>query len=428
MHILMVGFSKTLFNSLKDTEMDLKITVVEERELYFGKKMEQFSLDILNDVIFTEYQQSELYIEDITRYIKDTGIKIDAVIPGLEYAVAAAAETARILGLKNSNISNNDILINKLLFRLHCKKFNLPQPDFQEVKSVSDIYNFWEGNKVVLKPANRQASLGVIKIASTEEIESAWNEVLSIDEGIQMANREMKHTYLVERCMFGQEISSEVFVKEQEISFMNLTDKIVTEGKYSVELGHIVPSQQSSLIKEEIKVITQELINSLGYQNGVMHIEWILTDEGPKIIECAGRAAGDQIFNLIKLAYNFNPYEAFIKIMANEEYIFPKNADKVSAIRFLKPISGVLKNISGLESFEFPNIINWGLKIKVGDRISEYRSSWDRIGHFITVDKSYDELEYHIKKTLDNIKLEVVEENELKSIQSMDNQINHINL
>lgn len=399
MNVIMIGFNVSLFQSLESTSNNIKITVVEEPDLYHLKNLKKYNFSILKEVLFSQYQQSELFIECVKKHIEKNNIKFSAVIPGLEYATSAAIKLADELNLPSPRINNPSIFSNKILFREHCKKYKISQPMYRIVKSQSDITDFFVKEPIVLKPANRQASLGVIKIDNYEKISEAWAEVQNLDEKNQLAQREMEFNYLVEECVFGEEISTEVFIEEGKITFLNFTDKITTKGKYSVELGHTVPSINSKYLDAKVRPLIEKLLDSLNYQTGFLHIEWIITDKGPKIIECAGRPPGDQIFKLIKIAYGFDPYLMLINALSGNKTNFPVSFQKGASIRFFDPKVATIKNIGDLNILNTPNIVDWKLKPKKTAHITEFKSSWDRIGYII-IEGSSPEL---ANKSIENI-------------------------
>ncbi|MEM5627512.1 ATP-grasp domain-containing protein [Bacillus wiedmannii] len=196
----------------------------------------------MNNVIFCEYQQTRKYL-DLIDVLKEENF--DAIVAGLEYAVVATNDIAKELNLPFAGENIANFLTNKLMLRNFCHINGISQPNYRQVRDLADIQDFFRGAPIVLKPANRQASLGVIKISNKEEIFQAWNEVINIDETNQIPNREMKWEYLVEDCMVGIEISSEVFVKNKQLLFINNTEKKITSGRYSVEIAHLVPARIS---------------------------------------------------------------------------------------------------------------------------------------------------------------------------------------
>ncbi|PGW29663.1 ATP-grasp domain-containing protein [Bacillus cereus] len=385
MKVLMVGYNSTLLQSISDNDYNCNITVIEEEELYQKKRLYERKFKCLNDVIFCEYQQTRKYL-DLIDLLKEEDF--DAIVAGLEYAVVATNDIAKELNLPFAGENVANFLTNKLMLRNFCHSNGISQPNYRQVKDLADIQDFFRGAPIVLKPANRQASLGVIKISNKEEIFQAWNEVINIDETNQIPNREMKWEYLVEDCMVGIEISSEVFVKNKQLLFINNTEKKITSGRYSVEIAHLVPARISVETSKLLFDYIKKIVDCLGFENGILHFEIMITNDGPKIIEVAGRPPGDMIFKLIEHSYGFKPYEEYIKVLSrkNVRSVFPIDPYRGSCIYFLNSsCSGVWSGNFSEDILKSSSVINWGIYIKPGDVIREIKSSWDRIGHVMTV-------------------------------------------
>lgn len=382
MDVLMIGFNVTLLRALDSEEpLSYHITVIEEPDLYENKQLQKYTFSCLRNVILAEYQQSTSYLQVIEGLQGEA--QFVAVIPGLEYAVEAANQAANVLGLPNAGSIAPAILTNKYLLREHGKKHGIPQPRFTKIESLQDASDFYQGSPIVLKPANRQASLGVVKVQASHQIADSWQEVLMADEGHHVANRAMKWEYLAEDCMEGFEISSEVLVSNGEMLFFNCTGKETTTGRYSVELGHLVPALLTEPVEQEVRHLMKKLINSLEFKYGVLHAEWMITQEGPKLIECAGRALGDMIFPLIGYSYGFNPYTALVDVLSGKTPTFPQRACSGSYIHFFTSEPGQVTRIDGVEALDHPQVTSWSLIIKVGDEVNPVKSSWNRCGNFI---------------------------------------------
>lgn len=354
--------------------------------------------------MFSEYQQSTACLETLDEI---TDSEFHAVVPGLEYAVEATVKASQKLGLPHSGEVASRILTNKYQLRMFCREENIPHPRFAKIDSLDDLRQFYQGNPIVLKPANRQASLGVIKIQSDCELEEAWNEILQIDEGVQIASRKMDWQYLAEECMTGIEMSTEVFVSNGEVQFINCTSKDTTSGRYSVELGHMVPALISSEIENQLRIETHKLVTSLRFGYGVLHAEWMITEEGPKLIECAGRAPGDFIFEMIELAYGFDPYLAWVEVLSGRTTVLPQEAIRDAAIKFFSCLTGKVEQIVGLENLVDPNLKAWELNIKIGDQIKTIKSSWDRIGYVMTTGENSQKANHVAEKMIESISIVV---------------------
>ena len=397
--VLMIGRSRMYPPELEKFCDEISLYVLEEAEIIEHLEKEDLpSLKIIKEIRPGAYQQSTEVVKIAEEWNRE--VNFDVVLPGFEYAVKAASLVAEILGLPYLGEKAVEHLTNKLKLRQLCVDSAIGHPNFREIKSEEDIISFFqEGNQqpIVIKPANRQASAGVIKVEKETDIPGFYQEMTGVDEGnLVIKGRDLKWEYLAEGYLSGYEISIESFIKDGNAIFHNITGKRTNENSssYFVEIGHTVPAQLKPEDKETFIASQNKLINALKAETGFIHAEWKVDAEGPKLIECAGRGAGDSILTLIKYAYDFNPYKTMIELLAGKELTLPQNNTQAASIHFFQAKEGTLTEIEGKESLENNgNIVKWDITVKPGDSISAFNSSWKRIGYFIVTAKDYSELD-----------------------------------
>ncbi|OAT74099.1 ATP-grasp domain-containing protein [Parageobacillus thermoglucosidasius] len=378
MNVLLVGFNKSWAEALE--REDVNVFVIEERDIWVKKNLSVKNYTNIKDVAFFEYQQKTNF-EQLISYANSKDINV--VIPGLEYSVLAATTIASNLRLPNIGLKAAKILTNKFLLRSSLKKTNIPQPRYQKISSLDDIKNFYK-TPIVIKPINRQASAGVVKVYHYDDIEWAWRESQKADEGIHVVDRELSWEYMVEELLEGQEISTEVLVHKGEIEFFNITVKQTADGNFPVELGHYVPGTDiPNTVQKRLHTYIKMLIEAIEVETGILHAEWIIVEDTPYIIECAGRAPGDLIFTMVRESYNFCPYKATLNLLANNKpdiNNIPSNGAGIAYLYSYK--SGILESINGIEKLKkgVDDVLDFALFINTGDKINELKSSWDRIG------------------------------------------------
>lgn len=407
-NILLVGLNPRIIRQLEKSDQDIKIYIIEEEEIY-ENKFSSFHSKIIQKVFFGEYQQSEKSL-DLIKGINN--IKFSAVIAGREYAVNITNKIAKYLNLPRLGDLAAKCFINKYELRKECKKINIPQPNFEKVDTLDDVK--CEDNikfPKILKPSNRQSSVGVILLNDKNSSDSSWeNTTNAKEEGGLVNNRDFNWYYQTEEVLDGKEVSTEVLVKNNKIIFKNITQKETTPSNHFVELGHIVPDcSLSSDTKNKIYDLTKRLVEGLEVQNGVLHIEWMITTNGPYLIECAGRAPGDNVTELISYSYDFNFFKELTYILMGEKTDLIEDKPKyISGIRYFQPKPGIFKNASGLENLEKDDLIlKYELNIKKGEEVKKLESSWDRIGYYMFKVNNEDELQNLLNKYEDNINFEI---------------------
>ena len=95
--------------------------------------------------------------------------------------------------------------------------------------------------------------------------------------------------------MQGPEVSVEVLMKDGKGHVLAVTDKMTTGAPYFVEIGHSEQSQLNKKTVDDIKKLAVNALLAVGVTNGPGHVEIIVTNEGPKLVELGARLGGDFI-------------------------------------------------------------------------------------------------------------------------------------
>ncbi|KOY81507.1 hypothetical protein ADM90_19875 [Lysinibacillus macroides] len=407
----MISVNRSFLNFLKGYPEKINVYVLEEDEIVEANP-EKYSNSMITELRTGNYQQNIQFIDVLNDWYKT--VKFDAVVPGSEYSVHAAHLFAKSIGLKTSGTKAIDGFTNKLNLRRLCSNLNILQPKFSQINTLNDLCTFFTGTPIVLKPANRQASMGVIFINKEEDLHSAWVESKNSieDNKVVVHSRELQWEYIAEEFIDGIEVSVESIVKDNNSVFHNVTLKKTihnSNSKYFAETGHIVPadipfSQYSQLIKSK-----NELIKNLDVGFGLLHSEWKINESGAYLIECAGRAPGDMIPELIYESYKFNIYEAYLKSLLNKEIENPGKNTYISSINYFELKKGRLIEIRGKSYLaNHPSVVSYNFNVKEGDEIKEITNSWNRLGYFLVKAKTHEELKQIVQDINKNVEFMIV--------------------
>src|SRR5699024_6969030 len=131
---------------------------------------------------------------------------------------------------------------------------------------------------------------------------------------------------LIQEYLIGDEVSVEVIVDKNEIHILTITDKITTGAPHFVELGHSQPSILDDIIKNKISNVAKNAIKSLGINTGPVHVEIMVTDSGPKIIELGARMGGDFIStHLVPNSTGIDYMKNVVKLACSDDINLPQN-------------------------------------------------------------------------------------------------------
>ena len=283
--------------------------------------------------------------------------------------------------------------------------YKIPHPWFEVITSEKELDTLLVKHlpPFIMKPNDASGSRGVILVDDIQEVRGAFLYSKSISKS---------GFVLIEEYMQGPEVSVEVMTIKGQTTVLAVTDKLTTGAPFFVEMGHSQPSVLSNEIIEKVKDIAIKAVQAIGIDNSPSHVEIIVTEDGPKLVEIGARLGGDCITTyLIPLSIGVDMVTACILLaLGQEPDILPKY-QKGAAIRYVKCKKGILQDIIGLDkAMSDPNIKHIEIVKKVEDKIIPVHSSGDRVGYVIAQATTPLEAIRASEKALNEIKFEVKEE------------------
>lgn len=228
----------------------------------------------------------------------------------------------------------------------------------------------------IMKPTDNSGSRGVVLIHSREELEKEYE---------YSQNSSRSGAVIIEEYLVGPEVSVEVIVYKGVPHVLQITDKLTTGAPHFVEMGHSQPSQLPENTKDKIKDLASRAVLAVGIENGPAHVEMIVTDNGPKMVELGARMGGDCITtHLVPLSTGIDMIKATIDIACDNEPDIEPKFNKGSAIRYFDVPCGVIKSVEGVEEAKaIDGVKEISFTKHIGDTVGEIGSSVDRVGFVI---------------------------------------------
>jgi len=398
---IIVGYAGVLLAALTEIQPEGSVIFVEEPDVVRkrGLREQVPGLALTRELVEWEYGVPG---EADEFHRAHPGLEPAAVIPVVEYATPFAARLAELYGLPGTGFVAAQILRDKRLLRRASAAAGIANPASVPVTSPADVLAFLRerSGPVVLKPANRQASVGTRVIrrgeAGAGEVEAAWAACVTQDEGVFVSDRPMALAMLAEQYVDGREYSVEMLVRDGQPLFANVTDKFLFDGPHPVERAHRVPADMPADLTAALHEQTIRVLAAIGFRTGIVHCEWIVADGVPHLVECAGRLPGGGILDIIQLAYPVELLRAYLAVMRGEEPgELPRQAVRGAAVRFLTAGPGVVQAIHGVETARrAPGVVLVHVGATPGEEYGGVRSSWDRAGVVMsTGDSAADALE-----------------------------------
>jgi len=234
---------------------------------------------------------------------------------------------------------------------------------------------------VIVKPTLAMGgSRGVIRVNDLEHLKIGF-------ELAQQASR--NGSILIEEFLEGIEHSIESLVYHSKSYTLAISDKARTEGTYCVDTNLNYPSLFPFYVQRQMCDIAQMAASAIGIENGATHIEMIVTSSGPKIIDFGARGGGAGFIPSVIVPHvsGVNMIQEMMRMALGEKpsELNPK-WQRGAVYHFFTPPSGIVIKISGLEEAAKTNgLVDFGLKIEIGDYVPFVTNGLQRSGQFVVV-------------------------------------------
>lgn len=389
--IVLVGFTMAAVNSLQNMEEKYRVLIIEEPDIIRKRKIDSMikEKDVIYDLMSFEYQ-TPYGADQLFSLLRH--LNVISVAPAVEYATVCAARLAERFNLPGASYGASLILRDKSMLRKVTSAFGILNPASQNINSLIEAEKFMSERTghVVLKPSNRQGSVGTVIVQDEKNLRDAWELSQVRDEGVMVPDREFISETLIEEFIKGDEYSVEALIINDKMVFSNVTQKILFPGLRPVEKGHIVPALIDTGLKNSLISQTEKVLESVGFQNGVVHCEWIDSGNGLYLVECAGRFAGDGIVELIERAYEYDLVKNYHRLLRKQIIESPPDVNKEWAlVHFYGGDEGIVNNVEiKHDVLESLDCFNFSLTVSVGLKTHFPSSSWERLGSVMTLASS----------------------------------------
>ena len=252
----------------------------------------------------------------------------------------------------------------------------------------------------IMKPTDNAGSHGVV-------LAKCFDDLLKEYEYSRESARHGK--VIIEEYLQGDEVSVEVMVVDGKVNILQITDKLTTGAPHFVEMGHSQPSRHPLETQKAIKVLATKACQAVGINQGPAHVEMMVTERGPVMIELGARMGGDNITTaLVPLSTGIDMVKATIDVALGNQPDIEPSLHCASAIRYIAASEGVIKSISGVEEAkQLPGVKEVIMTKAVGEMSTPIHCSNDRIGSVIVQAATAEEAVHICEKALKQITIEI---------------------
>lgn len=362
-----------------------------------------------------DYNPQAIGIANADEYFNASTMDEDAVVKAAEafhpdgvmtlatdMPMRGVAKAAAKLGLPGISYDTAVKATDKFEMIKAFKEHGVPSPWFftvdtrEELKALESKLDF----PCIMKPTDNAGSHGVVLARSFEELLNSFD--YSHD-----CSRHGK--VIIEEYLQGDEVSVEVMVVEGKAHVLQITDKLTTGAPHFVEMGHSQPTRHPAAVADAIREVAAQACAAVGINEGPAHVEMMVTQRGPVMIELGARMGGDNITTgLVPLSTGVDMVKATIDVALENEPDITPTLHCGSAIRYFDMPFGKIKSISGVEKAkQIPGVKQITFTKDIGEESTPIHCSNDRIGFVIAQAETAEAAVKVCEKAMNVIRIEI---------------------
>jgi biotin carboxylase len=313
--------------------------------------------------------------------------RVDGVMPLTDFGVPAAAHVASALGLRGLTPRTAQLACDKGLMREQWERDGVPNPEFRVVTSEREAHEASEaiGLPVVVKPADSGGGARGVSVVS-EPGELAW--AYGFAEPFARNGR-----IVVERFLEGPELSIESVSRDGDVHVLAVADKVKAPLRTRVTTSLRYPAGLAADTLRQVHAVAAAAIRSLGIADGPAHVEMILTESGPVLLELGARGGGGHIFSVVVEAVSGVPMVAeSARVLVGDEPDLRVRHERACVYLHFAPERGVIRAIRGVdEARALPGVLELRVIRRVGDVLGPLADGLHRSGYAVVAGRTRQE-------------------------------------
>lgn len=313
-------------------------------------------------------------LEQATRAIVDYAAQhpLHAILSVDDSATLLAARASAALGLPHNSPDAALAARDKYVMRRMLAAAHVPVPRFQCFAATDDPAEV--AGRVeypcVVKPLRLSGSRGVIRADTPDELIAAFTrtrKLLLADGGPPEET-----SLLVERFIPGFEVALEGILTDQRLKVLALFDKPdPLDGPFFEETIYVTPSRLPEATQAAIADCTAQAAAALGLRTGPVHAELRVNDDGPWIVEIAGRSIGGLCSTILQFGVDMCLEELILRQAIGLEVSALEREDQAVGVMMIPiPGAGMLRGVQGAEEAQaVPGIVGFEMTARLHNPI-----------------------------------------------------------
>ena len=332
-------------------------------------------------------------------------VPIDGVVAADDQGVMVAAHANSILGLRGNTPAAAATTRNKLLMRQRLAESEIDQPRFAALEpgepadsAAAEVDFPW-----VMKPLDRSASQGVMRVDRPEDLEPTAAHIRNLLGEAA--------TLLLESFVGGEEIAIEGLVADGELTVLAVFDKPDTSsGPYFPETLFVTPSRLPTDTLAEAERVAAGAIRALGLSSGPVHVELRVEGTRARIIEVAARSIGGLCSRSLNFGLMGTTLESLIlrNAIGSERTTLRREPSASGVLMVPTPHSGTLSAIANQEETrQIEGITGMDFTITPGGRITAPPDGERYLGFVYARSETPEQVESALRKAMATLEVQL---------------------
>jgi len=301
-----------------------------------------------NQPLGVDFQDVDAAAAAIATFAADR--PIDAIVAVDDSGSLLAARASAALGLPHNAPEAAEAARDKQIMRTLLEQAGVLSPPFQCCSTADDLPALAARVEYpcVVKPLRLNGSRGVIRADNPAEFVAAAERLAALLHRVYPEPG--PKPFLVERFIPGFEVALEGLLNHGELQVLALFDKPdPLDGPFFEETIYVTPSRLPAETQAAIARCAADAAAALGLREGPMHAELRVNDQGPWIVELAGRSIGGLCSKTLRFGTDATLEELILRQAYGMEVASLSRAGAAGGVMMIPiPGTGLLKRVDGL--------------------------------------------------------------------------------
>ncbi|MFV0438250.1 MAG: ATP-grasp domain-containing protein [Desulfopila sp.] len=339
---------------------------------------------------------------------------VDALITVLEHIILPLARAARRVGIPFTSAEAVELARDKGAMRRRLDEMGVPSVRFVTGADPNHLIEQADkiGYPLIFKPTSGLSSWFIKRVDSRGDLEVAFDEYRrELGEMNEIYNTIMNDTVVIEEYLEGTMISLEICASRGVTTPLSICERKRYSKNEILELGSTMPATLPPDQWEAVCQYGQSVLEAMGLDMGIFHLEIILTTRGPLLIEANPRLIGGMGPRLLSLTLGRNIYGLLIDAHLGNPVLPPDSAPRcyaTSRVMALEEESIYYREeLSPWHEEYHSSLVYYRFGLKQGDKVPKAASNEHSFGYFVVQANSPWESEHLAEAILGRLREEL---------------------